>query len=175
MSRDRVPALALVDISDPGVAAEVLELQRRAYLVEAKLIGSNDIPPLRETLAELRRCGETFLVARAGDGVLAGAIPWRVDGSVVDLHRLVVDPEYFRQGVGSALVRGALGCVPEAERAVVQTGAANAPAIALYRREGFEPDGELEPVPGLRVARFVKLLGSCGQDRPDQRQPPARR
>ena len=147
-----------MDVSDPDVAAELLELQRRAYRIEAELIGSHEIPPLRETVAELQGCGETFLVARDGDGALAGAISWRVDGGVIDLHRLVVDPALFRRGVGSALVRAALASVPGAARAVVQTGAANAPAIALYRREGFEPAGELEPLPGLRVARFVKLL-----------------
>jgi ribosomal protein S18 acetylase RimI-like enzyme len=150
--------LRRADASDPAVAAELVDLQRRAYRVEAGLIGSDQIPPLRETVAELRESGETFLVARDADGALAGAISWRVVGSTIDLHRLVVDPGRFRQGVGSALVRAALASVPGAERAVVQTGAANAPAVALYRREGFEPDGEFEPLPGLRVARWVKLL-----------------
>jgi ribosomal protein S18 acetylase RimI-like enzyme len=146
-----------VDASDPALAAQLLDLQRRAYRVEAELIGSDAIPPLRETVEELQACGETFLVARV-DGVLAGAISWRAGGGTIDLHRLVVDPEHFRKGIGVALVRAALAAEPAASRAIVQTGAANEPAIALYRREGFEPDGELEPVPGLRVARFAKRL-----------------
>ena len=149
--------LERVDVSEPEVAGRLLDLQRRAYGVEAELIGSDEIPPLRETVAELQACGETFLVARL-DGVLAGAISWRVDDGTIDLHRLVVDPEHFRKGVGLALVRAALAAEPTARRAIVQTGASNEPAIALYRREGFEPDGEFEPVPGLRVARFAKRL-----------------
>jgi hypothetical protein len=60
--------------------------------------------------------------------------------------------------VGVRLVRAALAAEPDARRAIVQTGAANAPAIALYTREGFAPDGELEPVPGLRLACFIKRL-----------------
>jgi ribosomal protein S18 acetylase RimI-like enzyme len=149
--------LTALDLSDNAVALDVLELQREAYRVEADLIGSDQIPPLRETLDELQRCGETFLGVLDG-GVLAGAVSWRFDGETIDLHRLVVSPRYFRKGVGSTLVRGALAAEPSARRAVVQTGAANEPAKRLYRGEGFAPAGELEPVPGLRVARFVKQL-----------------
>jgi ribosomal protein S18 acetylase RimI-like enzyme len=146
-----------LDLSDASIASQLLELQREAYRVEADLVGSDDIPPLRETLPELQACAETFLGALA-DGVLAGAISWKLDGDTIDLHRLVVRPAHFRSGIGVALVRAALAAEPSVRRAIVQTGAANAPAVALYRQEGFEPAGEIEPVPGLRVACFTKLL-----------------
>jgi ribosomal protein S18 acetylase RimI-like enzyme len=146
-----------LDLSDEPTASELLELQRRAYQVEAVLIGSDEIPPLRETLAELQASGETFLGMRLS-GALVGAISWRSDGETIDLHRLVVDPAHFRTGVGSALIRCAVGAVPGARQAVVQTGAANEPALALYRREGFAETEQLEPLPGLRVTRFTKRL-----------------
>ena len=150
--------LQRLDLADPAVASRVLRLQRDAYRVEAELIGSDEIPPLRETLAELQASGETFLGAFV-DGSLAGAISWKVAGETIDLHRLVVDPTRFRGGIGVALLRAALGADPSLRLAVVQTGAANGPAAALYLREGFEPAGEIEPVPGVRVARFTKRLG----------------
>ena len=146
-----------LDVADPAVASRLLELQRDSYRVEADLIGSDAIPPLRETLAELQACGETFLGAFVG-GTLVGAISWKLDGETIDLHRLVVDPGHFRQGLGAALVRAALTAEPGAERAVVQTGAANGPAAALYLGEGFQPAGESEPFPGLRVTRFTRRL-----------------
>jgi len=149
--------LVRLDLPAASTASQLLELQREAYRVEADLVGSNEIPPLRETLPELQACGETFLGARAG-GVLAGAIAWKLEGDTLDLNRLVVHPAHFRKGIGVALVRAALVADPGARRAIVQTGAANAPAIALYLQEGFEPAGEIEPVPGLRVACFTKLL-----------------
>jgi GNAT superfamily N-acetyltransferase len=149
--------LARLDLADATIASKVLDLQRAAYRVEAELIGSSGIPALHESLAQLQSCGETFLGAFF-DGVLAGAISWKLDGDTIDLHRLVVDPGHFRKGVGVALVRAALAAEPGVRRAIVQTGAANAPAASLYLREGFEPDGEAEPVPGLRVARFTRRL-----------------
>jgi ribosomal protein S18 acetylase RimI-like enzyme len=135
----------------------VLELQREAYRVEAHLIGSDEIPALSESLRELQSSGETFLGAFL-DGALAGAISWKLDGDTIDLHRLVVDPSHFRRGVGVALVRAALAAEPAARQAIVQTAAPNAPAAALYLQEGFERTGDIEPVPGLRVARFTKRL-----------------
>ena len=149
--------LVRLDLLHLDTAAALLELQRRAYRVEAELIGFEGIPPLHETLEELRRCGETFLGA-CDDERLIGAISWRYDGTTIDIHRLVVDPDAFRRGVGSALLGAALAAEPAAIRAVVQTGADNAPAGALYLREGFERQKDAVLEGGLRVARFVKRL-----------------
>lgn len=150
--------LRRLDIGDGATATELLELQRRAYRVEADLIGSDGIPPLTETLDELQASGETFLGAFA-EGDLAGAISWRLDGDTLDLHRLVVDPGRFRGGIGTALVRAALEAEPDARRVIVQTGAANEPAKRLYFREGFTELDEVQVAPSLRVTRFAKELG----------------
>jgi len=45
--------LVRLDLSDRRIAQSLLKLQRRAYRIEADLIGSDGIPPLRETLDEL--------------------------------------------------------------------------------------------------------------------------
>lgn len=153
-SRARVET---IDIADPAVAAEVLRLQRAAYRAEAHLIGSDRIPPLSESLDELRACGETFLGAYLY-GDLVGAVSWKIDDDTIDIHRLVVDPGHFRRGIGTTLIRAALEASPGATRAIVQTGAANKPAAALYLREGFARVATLEPIPGLRVTKFAKTL-----------------
>ena len=100
--------LSRLDLDDLETASALLELQRRAYRVEADLIGFDGIPPLHETLAELQQCGETFLGAMLDEGKLAGAVSWRFSERTIDIHRLVVDPDAFRRGTGSLLVRAAL-------------------------------------------------------------------
>lgn len=149
--------IARLDLGDLETATELLELQRRAYRVEAELIGCDGIPPLHETLLELRGCGESFLGARV-DGRLVGAVSWRRAGDTLDIHRLVVDPGAFRRGTGSALVSAVLAAEPGATHAIVQTGADNEPARALYLRAGFEPVDELVLDGGLRIARFQRRL-----------------
>jgi ribosomal protein S18 acetylase RimI-like enzyme len=149
--------LVRLDLSDQATAEAVLVLQRRAYAVEAELVGSDEIPPLHETLGGLQASGETFLGAVGGDE-LVGAISWRFEDGTLDIHRLVVDPRRARRGIGRALVQAALAAEPEAVRALVQTGAANEPARALYLREGFEHVDDIDVADGLRVSRFRKQL-----------------
>jgi ribosomal protein S18 acetylase RimI-like enzyme len=146
-----------LDLADAEVAAVVLELQRRSYAVEARLIGSDRLPPLHESFEELQTCEETFLGAYV-DGQLAAVVSWKFDGATIDIHRLAVDPDSFRRGVGAALVRAALGSEPEARRAIVQTGAANEPAKELYRGEGFAAVGEREVLPGLWITQFERTI-----------------
>jgi len=84
--------LARIDLTDRAIAEEVLHLQRKAYRIEADLIGSDAIPPLQETLDELQTCTETFLAA-IDDGEIIGAISWRFIDGKLDIHRLVVRPD----------------------------------------------------------------------------------
>jgi ribosomal protein S18 acetylase RimI-like enzyme len=144
-----------LDVAEPAVAEAVLALQRRAYRVEADLVGFDTIPPLRESPAELQSCGETFLAAVV-DGTLAGLVSWKRVADTLDLHRLVVDPAFFRVGIGRALVRAAEASEVGVRRVIVQTGAANEPAKALYRSEGFHEAGQREVVPGFWVTLFEK-------------------
>ena len=146
-----------VDHSDPDVATALLELQRRGYEVEAALIGSRDIPPLTETLEELKGTSETFLAVFVA-GSIVGAVSYRLLRDTIDIHRLAVDPTCFRGGIGTALVRAVLAAEPSATHAIVQTGADNEPARSLYLREGFEQADELEVAPGLRVVRYCRRL-----------------
>ena len=148
--------IARIDITDREVAEAVIRLQRGAYRIESDLIGSDEIPPLRETPDDLRNCGEEFLGALV-DGLLVGAISWRFSDGTIDIHRLVVEPGWHRRGIGTALLRRVLATEPAADRAIVQTGAKNHPAATLYLREGFALVEEVK-LAGLSVSRFAKSL-----------------
>ena len=156
MTSDAV-RLAPLEISDAAVAEAVLELQQRSYAVEAKLIGSDQIPPLHERVEDLQACGESFVGAFVAER-LAGVVSYTFDGTTIDVHRLAVDPESFRRGIARALVRAAIEAAPRAARVIVQTGTANEPAKQLYRAEGFSELGDCEVIPGLWITRFERVL-----------------
>jgi GNAT superfamily N-acetyltransferase len=60
-----------------------------------------------------------------------------------ELGALYVDPAHWRKGVGDALVRTALDRLADLPYTdvVLWTFSENAPAIALYERYGWHPDG----------------------------------
>ena len=148
--------VAELDLGDAATLERLVALQRAAYAVEAQLIGAAELPPMRETPAELRASGETFLGARR-DGRLVGAISFKRDGATVDIHRLVVDPAAFRGGVATALLDALEAREAAAEHWTVGTGAANAPARALYERRGYAVTEERVVPGGIRWVRLDRL------------------
>ncbi|EFH83701.1 GNAT family N-acetyltransferase [Ktedonobacter racemifer] len=134
-------AIGKIQLQSIQQAQRLLEVQRAAYLVEAKLIGSSAIPALQEDLEALQNSDEIFYGCWI-DGELAGAISYKREGSLLDIYRLVVHPSYFRRGIGKALVSFVEEVEEGIERIIVSTGARNLPAKRLYEVLGFSEIGE---------------------------------
>ena len=155
-------AVVPLDLADDATLAQLVALQRAGYAVEAELIGAPSLPPLRETAEQLRVSGERFLGARRA-GALVGAVSYQRAGESVDIHRLVVDPGAFRSSVATALLDALEAREADARHWTVGTGAANAPARALYERRGFRP-AEQKIVPG--GIEWVRMERTAGPARP---------
>ncbi|WP_188665889.1 GNAT family N-acetyltransferase [Tersicoccus solisilvae] len=132
------------------MAPELILLQRRAYRVEAELIGDDRIPQLTESVAELLEAGLVWQVVCSDRQVIA-ALAFAVEDGVIDIDRLVVDPAWHRHGLGRALVMA----LPS-EAARVSTGRGNAPARALYQKLRFTHLGDREVIPGLWVSDYSR-------------------
>lgn len=134
-------------------AKEIQRLQKRAYQVEAELIGFSGIPQLNESILEIQNSSETFIGYFNGE--LAGFISYRKTGDVVDIYRLAVAPVHFRQGIGRKLLEHLLGNFPKSDF-TVNTAALNAPARKLYEMYAFEWQGDFEPEPGILCVNYHK-------------------
>ena len=145
------PPVEAFDLSNPSDARRVLDIQRRAYRVEAELISFDGIPPLHETLDELIAQPLCWLGIRTSGRIVA-ALGYTLDAGICDIDRLVVDPKLFGKGYGSALVAALL----DHPRITVSTGTANLPARRLYEKLGFRALGEIEIAPGVTVTRYER-------------------
>jgi ribosomal protein S18 acetylase RimI-like enzyme len=140
-----------LDLGDPATVRSLVALQRVSYAVEADLLGTDAIPALRESEAQLAGSGETFLGAER-EGRLVGAVSYVRSGDTLEICRLVVHPDRFRQGIAGEL----LDALPAAPRTIVSTGVANAPARALYEGRGFCARAEREVVPGVVIVELER-------------------
>jgi GNAT superfamily N-acetyltransferase len=148
-----------LDLADDATAAALVTLQRASYALEARLIGAASLPPMHESEEQLRASGETFLGALR-TGRLLGAVSYKREGDTVDIHRLVVVPAALRRGIATELLDALEAREAGAARWVVGTGAANAPARALYERRGFAPVEE-RIVPG--GITWVRMERTCAR------------
>ncbi|MGA3214375.1 MAG: GNAT family N-acetyltransferase [Acidimicrobiales bacterium] len=124
---------------EPESAGEVLTVQRAAFLAEARLYGTTEIPPLVETLEDMRHELATAIVMGAvRAGRLVGAGRLTVDGEIGWVSRLAVAPDQQANGIGSGLL-GALEAAapPEVRRYQLAAGHKSGANVAMYERRGY--------------------------------------
>jgi GNAT superfamily N-acetyltransferase len=133
-----------VDIvrATPRDAGEIFTLQRAAYVTEAQLYGDPFIPPLVESLDQLRKAIETSTVLKAVvDGRIVGAVRAQPADTACVIGRLVVAPDLQGQGIGTALLAAVHERVPAEFPQVAAfdlfTGHLSEGNLRLYRRHGY--------------------------------------
>jgi len=146
----------------PADAPEILALQRLAYQSEARLYGDWSIPPLTQSLEELREefSRLTILKAVNENGTVIGSVRGELDSDTCPatcrIGRLIVHPERQRQGLGTALLTAMEASFPQAGRFALFTGARSQGNLRLYQRQGYLPvDGRLMK-PGLALVFLEK-------------------
>ncbi|WZY01428.1 GNAT family N-acetyltransferase [Bacillus sp. FSL W7-1360] len=129
----------ILQITSPAVATDIHKLQMEAYTREARLIEYPDIPPLRETIQEIKGFpGIVYGIYGEQHQKLLGVIFIErfEDGNehAATIVKLIVDGKYSRKGIGRALVKYVQ---TKYNTLYVSTARRNTPAIRLYENGGF--------------------------------------
>ncbi|GGM95807.1 GCN5 family acetyltransferase [Lentzea pudingi] len=145
----------------PEHAGEVMTIQRAAYLQEARRYGAWDLPPLVETLDEIRgHLGDGTPAFGAFDGArLIGSVRSRVDGDRMEVARLSVAPDVQGGGVGRLLLRAISERTPEKVQVVwLFTGAESDGNIRFYESAGFVRVSEHLDAVGIKCVTLEQKL-----------------
>lgn len=153
-----------VRIERAGVAdaGQILTAQRAAYVTEAQRHGDPFLPPLVESLDQLRKAiGESTVLKATAGPRLVGAVRGRFNDRTCLVGRLVVVPDLQGRGIGSALLRAIEAeAAGRADACVLFTGHLSDGNIRLYRRLGYAETHRERVADHLTIVHMRKPLVS---------------
>lgn len=155
-----------INVNDFGQALNVLDLQMKAYLLEAEWLGLSDPSPLRDTIASLAASGEIFLGwfesdetnnrREAGEVLFAGVIAIKQEKPYTYITRLMVRPTHFRQGIASSLIHYVDESRSNNTPLAVYASTRNLPAMRLYEKLGFHKKSNFTTEAGVSLTFWIK-------------------
>ncbi|MFH1777225.1 MAG: GNAT family N-acetyltransferase [Candidatus Omnitrophota bacterium] len=87
-------------------AEEILKLQKLAYQIEAERYNDYNIPPLKQTIAEIREQFKTNIFLKAvSEGQIIGTVRAHEENGTCYVSKLAVFPDKQNQGIGTALIK----------------------------------------------------------------------
>ena len=128
-----------VEIASIDDAEKILEIQKAAFLGQARIYNNYQLPPLTQSLESIKNefNEKTFLKVQIGNQIIASVRFKDADGCVT-IDRIVVKPECQNQGFGTALLHEIEARVPDAITFQLFTGNKSTRNIQLYEKNGFK-------------------------------------
>ncbi|RKS74431.1 ribosomal protein S18 acetylase RimI-like enzyme [Actinomadura pelletieri DSM 43383] len=129
-----------IERAGPQDAGELLTVQRAAYVTEAQLYGDPFLPPLVESVEQLRNAlaGDAVFLKAVLDGRVVGAVRAQFSDHTCLIGRLVVVPDLQGRGIGGRLLAALEAEVGgRADACVLFTGHLSETNLRLYRRLGY--------------------------------------
>ena len=116
---------------------EILKLQYLAYQSEAALFGTQDIPPLRQTLEEVvDEFNAGIILKLVIDNRIIGSVRAKEQDGTAYIGKLMVHPDHRCKGYGTILLSEIEKCFPD-KRYELFTSTRSKDNIRLYEKNGY--------------------------------------
>ena len=134
----------------------ILALQRITYQSEAALLGTDDIPPLKQTLEEIADEFDNGLILKGvREGTIVGSVRASSDGQTCYIGMLIVSPECQGRGYGTQLLAKIEEVWPH-PRYELFTRDRSSDNMCLYERAGYTLFREQQIRSGMRFLYLEK-------------------
>ncbi len=116
----------------------ILDLQYLAYQSEAKLLNNWNIPPLKQTYQDIvaEFSSQVFFKVTDEHEHIIGSVRGYLQNDTLYIGKLMVDPDWQRQGIGSKMLLGVEKMCPSI-RYELFTSAMSQGNIRLYNSAGY--------------------------------------
>jgi ribosomal protein S18 acetylase RimI-like enzyme len=150
----------IIEQASVGDAEEILELQKLAYRDEAAIYDDYSIPPLKQTLGQIRDdfAGQTFLKATLKEVIVGSVRAFAREGTCY-IGRLIVHPDCRNRGIGTRLMYEIEGRFNGADRYELFTGEKSERNLYLYRKLGYVPFRHQRLTDKLTLIYLEKIVG----------------
>jgi ribosomal protein S18 acetylase RimI-like enzyme len=145
-----------INNKETKIAEEIRAIFQVSYAVEAEILKAVDFPPLKRTVSQFVNSNSEFYAYYLTRNI-AGVIEIDNHQDISHIQSLVVDPKYFRKGIGKKLIQFILDTY-KTKLFTVETGIDNQPAIKLYESFGFQELKQWDTNHGIRKIRFEKRI-----------------
>lgn len=120
-------------------AQTILDIQKVAYISEAEAYNNYQIAPLTETLDQSRADFQTKTILKAIlNDKIVGSVRGREEKGICFVERLMVHPDYQKQGIGKKLMMELEEYFPSCDRFDLYTGSESSGNIRLYESLGYQ-------------------------------------
>ena len=141
---------------DIEISKKIRRVFQASYIVEAKLLNAIDFPPLKRPLESYMN-SKTVFFGYERNKELAGIIEIGHNANCAHIDSLVIDPNFFRQGIAGQLLEFVFS-VFDSDLFIVETGLENGPAKELYKKFGFIEVKQWDTDLGIRKIRFERRM-----------------
>lgn len=151
--------LLTLGTAEPADLESILSLQYLAWQSEAELLGTRDIPPLQQSLADMTAEFQTSLFLKVMDEnkQIIASVRGRVQGATCHIGKLMVHPALQGQGIGSQLLlemERRSGCA----RFELFTSTKSLGNISLYQKAGYTLFKTQKISENVNLAYFQKTV-----------------
>lgn len=127
-----------IDTAKQEDLQQILNLQKLAFIREAKLHNNFNIQPMVQTLDEIKgEFNSKIFLKIEIDSKIIGSVRANMDGADCWVNKLIVHPDFQCRGIGTLLLIEIEKYFPDAKKFILATSSKSLGNIRLYEKAGY--------------------------------------